>query len=115
VPTTLLEMTDMRGRTVILTRETWYLKILIERPSAHEFFPEQIRAAVFRPTFANADREHANRRCHYLDLGLNARGKQRWLKVVIEYEGGANPRSHGFVVTLYRANRPKPGEVRDWP
>jgi hypothetical protein len=75
VPTPLLEMTDMRGRTVVLTHETWHLKILPNRPSALAYYPDLIRAAVFRPSFVNRDREHDNRRCHYLELGQNRCGK----------------------------------------
>ena len=115
MPTPLLEMTDMRGRTVLLMQETWVFKILPKRPSVVDLFPELIRSAVFQPTFVCTDREHADRRCHYLDLGQNEHGKQRWLKVVIEYQGGVTPRSRGVIVTLHKTQRLKPGEIREWP
>ena len=113
-PNVILEAPDHRGRRVILTLEIWIGKILETRPTAIKYFPEQIRRAITTPTEVRVDQRYPDRRCHYLDVGHNTRGQQRFLKVVIFYEEG-DPAAEGKVLTVYPTGRIPGGEQTEWP
>jgi len=112
----VLDLLDHLGRRVTLAESTWFQKILTKHPRVANFGTVEIPRAVSTPDFVNLDKEYMERACHYLVLEANSRGQHRFLKVVIEYNGGTtNGKVEGKVISIYIASRVPSSEVRIWP
>jgi len=111
-----LTFLDYRLRTVTLSEQSWHVKIVGKHPRVIDHLDGNIPRAVQSPSFVNHDKSFENRRCHYLELPRNIKGKQRFLKVVIEYNGDATRADvQGKIISIYIASGVPMQETRAWP
>lgn len=104
----LIDMEDLNGDQVILTRGQWYHHVLTVKPYMASHL-DDIRRAIASPDFVTSNRDpgHPHRACLY--GSYTSSKSELLLKVVVDYD-----RVPGFVVTAYPCSRPGSREVRIW-
>lgn len=100
------EAVDPRGYAVICTDEVWKWHILSNRPFM-EGWENEVKAAIEQPTFGIFQDAHRQHRHIYYRL---SEGKQRYMKVVVEFSAD----NSGNVITAFPTDSMKAGEKLLW-
>lgn len=111
----ILELTDWRGRFVVLPAERWRHIAekhpdLITNLGGGDATLAAIRQTVQRPHLVRGDPAKPPKACTYRWAPLQT-GEMRWLRVIIWF-GGGEP---GIIRTAHLLRKVDPNEVPIWP
>src|SRR4051812_47583935 len=103
----IFEVTDPRGYKVKCSETAW--QHILGNRSYMVSWIDEIKAAIEQPNMGiYQDVDFSDREIYYM---LRMKGKDRYLKVVVEIQGS----KAGTVVTAFPTYTPKAGEKLIWP
>jgi hypothetical protein len=102
------EVTDPRGRIVICTEERWRWHIVSGHGKFMEGYEEEVKQAIQTPVPGiYQDTQRKVRHNYYLRLPHS----RKYIKVVVDFTDETN----GQVITAFKADSVKAGEILIWP
>ncbi len=107
----ILECSDCRGRTIILTDDTWYRHILPEHPQLTNRL-DCIAAVLSDPIRIMEDVNRSSIECFYRNRVI-PNMKKAYLKICVEFMPYGSPT--GEVLTAFTVANIKQAERQLWP
>lgn len=111
----LLTLHERFGRTITLTDACWHEKIQNKHRHPESFLEHEIPLCITDPTWINVDKDSEMRRCYYRLLRINANGRSRYLKVVVDFLQTDARLDRGENVSVYIESSAPRRETREWP
>lgn len=110
----LLWCFDRWGRAIVLSADQWLGKILRDHGELDGHL-DALHRTLVDPDVVRRDALHARRENFYRRATLPGFSERDYLKVCVEFSGGAGGGSAGTVITAYPTPTVKRGESQEWP
>ena len=109
----LLRCVDRWYREVVLFEDTWYDKVMVQRPALAPYL-SRIEGVLRNPDVVTLDIDHPGGENFYRLAALPAPFHRAYLKVCVRFGATEDDFGAGVIVTTFPTFRIKQGETTRW-